>query len=168
VDLDVDDKGRPVPATKPQRGKVTKFAEDAADSGTASKTMTKKTKLAYDPSSRDPLHAAADKGCGWESVLLLSHFHPSIGHFTESLMSHTSTEVVVCVMVCVCVCVCVCVTVCLSVCLFIALSFCLYICLSVCPCDSVYVFVSASCRVCPLTRMSQAQDIGEIRFRTSR
>lgn len=51
--------------------------------------MAKKT---YDATKRDPLYAGAEMACTWELVLLTQHFHPSVAHFTTTLLREQALE----------------------------------------------------------------------------
>ena len=43
----------------------------------------------YDPRKRDPQYSNADKTCFWELTHLTSHYHPTIAHYAETLLSST-------------------------------------------------------------------------------
>lgn len=42
----------------------------------------------YDARKRDPEHAHAERSCLWDLLPFLSHFHPSVMLFAETLLSH--------------------------------------------------------------------------------
>lgn len=46
----------------------------------------------YSPNHRNPLYANADKACLWETTPFLSYFHPSVVHFTNSVVNTESIE----------------------------------------------------------------------------
>lgn len=40
----------------------------------------------YDINHRNPLYAGAEFSCVWEAIPLLKHFHPSVQHFSSSVL----------------------------------------------------------------------------------
>lgn len=49
---------------------------------------TSTQQIRYDSRKRDPDHAHAERSCLWELLPFLSHFHPSVSLFANSLLSH--------------------------------------------------------------------------------
>jgi len=60
--------------------------EDGTTAGAAPVTETASVKQIYDPRKRDPEHSNANKSCLWELLPFISHFHPSVSLFSNSLL----------------------------------------------------------------------------------
>lgn len=64
-------------------------ADADAPTGGSSWTFVQKIKVGstvYKPDNRNPLFSGAEFTCAWETAALKRHYHPSVGHFTESFM----------------------------------------------------------------------------------
>lgn len=63
--------------------------QDASAEATANRTPSQPS-IRYDPRKRDPEHSHADRSALWELVPFLSHFHPSVSLFADSII-HAKT-----------------------------------------------------------------------------
>ncbi|KAK6335227.1 hypothetical protein TWF718_010662 [Orbilia javanica] len=64
---------------------VFRDVDDERDAGVSKPEEPKKESNGYDGRKRDPLYANADRSSLWELIPFLSHFHPTVGLYANSL-----------------------------------------------------------------------------------
>ncbi|KAK6511843.1 hypothetical protein TWF481_000749 [Arthrobotrys musiformis] len=64
---------------------VFRDVDDERDTGAPKPEESKKESTGYDGRKRDPLYANADRSSLWELIPFLSHFHPTVGLYANSL-----------------------------------------------------------------------------------
>ncbi|KAK6510429.1 hypothetical protein TWF506_009537 [Arthrobotrys conoides] len=69
---------------------VFRDVDDERDVGASKPEESKKESNGYDGRKRDPLYANADRSSIWELIPFLSHYHPTVGLYANSLYGDAS------------------------------------------------------------------------------